>query len=212
MGIQPKMPITLAHRLPVYECSVDAYVKDLVEYLVWTHEEVNKRARALRDELNRSAEGGHGGQIKVGDIVVKRKNEKNRPTGTHRFETLAEHGLFRVTKKLGENTFELERLDGAPLVSQRGQPTPVPAKMLVKCDMPELEFDLDTQVPRRLEVQSKQDHNRWFKGTLETFCVDGRAFIRYDGEPERRLVDLTQEIYRWLVPGQEEPRAVLSLN
>ena len=76
--------------------------------------------------------------------------------------------------------------------------------MLIKCDMPELDFDLETELPRRLEIQDRKDHNRWNKATLERFGVDGRAFIRYDHEVERRYIDLTEEIYRWLVPGTEE--------
>ena len=88
----------------MHEVSVDAYIKDLVEYLVWTHEEVNKKARALRDELNQRCEGGHGGQLAVGDVVIRRKNDKNKPSGTHRFETLSDPNLYRITRKLGENT------------------------------------------------------------------------------------------------------------
>ena len=33
-------------------------------------------------------------------------------------------------------------------------------------------------------------------GTLEKFGADGRAFVRYDGEPERRFVDLINNIRR----------------
>ena len=88
----------------------------------------------------------------------------------------------------------------------------MPAKLLVKLDMPELDFELDTQLPRRLEVQGKRDHNIWHKGTLERFGVDGRAFIRYDGEPERRYVDLTKEVYRWLMPGTEEHQQTVDLR
>ena len=211
-GIQPKMPVTLAHRLPVQEISVDAYVKDLIEYLVTTHEEVNKHAEKLRDDLNRGAIGGHGGVLEVGDIVIRRKNDKNKPQGTSRFETLSEPGLFRITKKLGANTYELEHLDGTPIVNPKGEATGVPADMLVKCDLPELEFDLDTHLPRRLEIQDSKDPTLWNKATLEKFGADGRTFIRFDGEPERRYIDLTQQVYRWLVPGQEEPRAVVKLS
>ena len=88
----------------------------------------------------------------------------------------------------------------------------MPAKQIVKCDMPELDFELDQGCPRRLEVQDREDHNLWHKGTLEKFGVDGRCFIRYDGEPERRYVDLTKEIYRWITAEQEEREPVFNLS
>ena len=98
------------------------------------------------------------------------------------------------------------------VVNLRGEATAIPSKHLVKCDLPELDFDLETQLPRRLEVQDRKDHNKWNKGTLEQFGADGRAFVRFDGEPERRYMDLTGEIYRWLVPGTEEVQAVVDLR
>ena len=213
MGIQPKMPATLAYRLPVYEVGVDEYVKDLLEYLTWTHDQVHERAKELRTELTMKATGGHGGEVTAGDIVLRRKNDKEKPTGTRRFETLAWSELFRVRRKVGENTYELDYLDGSPLVNQFGKDyILVPAKQIVKCDMPELDFELDQGCPRRLEVQDREDHNLWHKGTLEKFGVDGRCFIRYDGEPERRYVDLTKEIYRWITAEQEEREPVFNLS
>ena len=113
---------------------------------------------------------------------------------------------------MGENTFELDNIDGTPLTNQQGEYVKVPSKHLIKCDMPELDFDLTTRLPRRLEVQDKADHNRWHRGTLERFGADGRCFIRYDGENERRYVDLTEQIYRWLVPEKEDVREVLNLS
>ena len=147
----------------------------------------------------------------VGDVVVRKKNDKNKPSGTSRFESLCEPGLYRITRKVGENTYEIASLDGTPVVNMKGEPTAIPAKHLIKCDMPELELEVDGPLPRRLEVQGRRDHNKWYKGTLERFGADGRAFIRFDGEPERRYVDLTKEIYRWLIAGEEEARPVVPL-
>ena len=132
-----------------------------------------------------------------------RKEEISQPKGSTRFEDRRDGELYRISKKLGEGTFELETMDGKPVMQVGGQSKKkVSAEHLIKCDMPELDLNLNEHTPRRVEIMDNADHNVWNLATVERFTADGRAVLRYDKAPNvTRMTDLLQERYRWVQEG-----------
>ena len=125
------------------------------------------------------------------------KNDK--PTGARRFLDRHDGHIYRVRQVVGSKTYTLETLKGEILKDNANQDLKISGEELVRVEMPALELGLEEHQPTRLEVQSDQDHNVWFRGTLDGISPEGKVFIRYDQEPEiRRHVDLTTLAYRWL--------------
>ena len=80
-----------------------------------------------------------------------------------------------------------------------GVPVPVDSSSLIKLDMPELDFGLADNQPRRLEIRDKDDFTLWRGATLEKVLPDSTVLIRYDSERHfTYVVDLTQLCYRWI--------------
>ena len=96
------------------------------------------------------------------------KPYKERPHGTSRFEERTESSIYCIRHAIGENTFELELLDGTLLLGHNDAPVRVCADALVRLDMPELEdLGLADMQPRTLELQDPEDHHVWRRATLE---------------------------------------------
>ena len=198
MGVKPKLPQTLLASLPVESVSVDDYVKSLLQYLVYTHHEVHKKAKELA-EATEGAQRGVGHAYAVGDIVLRRRAPDDQPRGKTRFDSRTDGHLYRIHAVRGKNTYELERIDGKLVLGNNNQPSRISSDMLVYLDMPEFDFDVGEDQPKRLELQDKKDHNLWHKATFEKFLCDGRAMLRYDKRPNAPMpTDLTKERYRWL--------------
>ena len=71
-----------------------------------------------------------------------------------------------------------------------------------KLDMPEFDIELDAQQPRKLEIFD-EDRDEWYRCTLERAAVDGRLFLRFEGEvDDARWMDLTKCRYRWVLEPQ----------
>ena len=198
MGIKPKLPQTLLASLPVESVSVDDYVKSLMTYLVWTHDEVHRQAKELAQETE-GQQRGVGEPYRVGDTVLRRRPRDDQPKGQTRFDLRTDGHLYRIHNVCGKNTYEIERLDGKLVVGNNGMPSKISAELLVKLDMPDFEFSLADDQPTRLEIQDQRDQNIWHKATFEKFLSDGKVILRFDKQPAVTVpLDLTKERYRWL--------------
>ena len=126
----------LVASLPVEEQGVDQYVIDLVQYLEETFRDVKACARELSAEREAERTGSKD-TLNEGDIVLKRKDKHAQPHGSTRFDSRVDGVIYRIHRKVGTNTYELEKLDGTILTNFRSQPVLVAGDLLVKCDMPE---------------------------------------------------------------------------
>ena len=199
-GLDPKLPITLAHKLPVEEVGVDEYVLELMKYLEETYGSMRAHGLELAQKTEGTQRGSSGKPLQVGHYVLRLKNEKDKPRGSRRFEERTDTFIYRIRHSIGENTFELEYLDGTLLLGFDGKPVRVSADVLIKLDMPELQdLGLDTMQPRMLELQDANDHHVWRRATLERVLPDATVVLRYAATPKNtHIVDLTRERYRWL--------------
>ena len=145
--------------------------------------------------MARATEGtqkqGPGAPLEVGDLVLRLKPDATKPKGTHRFEERTESQIFKISRKIGEATFELETLGGDQILGPDGKPVRLDSSSLIKLDMPELEFDLSELQERRFEIRDAEDFSVWKKGTLEKVLPDSTV------EPQRsHIIDLTRHCYR----------------
>ena len=198
MGLQPRLPQTLSGGLPVQDVGVPAYVTGLLKYLEDTYHDIKASAKELASakEADRS---GSATSLAEGMIVLRRKPEKDRPSGSHRFEDKTDGVIYRIHRKNGVNSYELELLDGSLLLGSRGRPALVSGDLLVLCDMPELEVERPPGTFTRIEIQDRVDHNVWRGAVVDKFLADGQVVLRYDDAVEKSIpTDLTKHRYRWL--------------
>ena len=205
-GLDPKLPITLAHKLPVSEVGVDEYVLELMRYLEETYGQVREHSLELARKTEGTQKGKPGQPLKVGDFVLRLKPHKDRPHGTSRFEERTESSIYRIRHAIGENTFELEHLDGTCILGHNDVPARVSADALIRVDMPELsDLGLSDLQPRTLELQDSEDHHLWRRAVLERVLPDAKVVIRYSDTPKAtHIVDLTRERYRWVYDAAPE--------
>ena len=199
-GLDPKLPITLSAGLPVSEIGVDEYIVSLMRYLEDTYGAVRDKGLELARKSEGTQRGSPDQPLKVGDCVLRVKPPKERPHGTSRFEPRTDSSIYRIRHAIGENTFELEYLDGNGVMGPNDYPVRVSADTLIRLDMPELtDLGISDLQPRELELQDHEDHNLWHRARLERVLADGRVVLRYDDRPRTsRITDLTKERYRWL--------------
>ena len=199
-GLDPKLPITLSAGLPVSEIGVDEYILGLMRYLEDTYEAVRDKSLELARKTEGTQRGSPDQPLRVGDFVLRIKPTKDRPHGTTRFESRTDSSIYRIRHAIGENTFELEFLDGTGVMGPNDYPVRVSADTLIRLDMPELEsLGIPDLQPRELELQDHDDHHVWHRARLERVLPDARVVLRYDRHPRTsRIVDLTKERYRWL--------------
>ena len=199
MGVKPRLPQTITSQLPVRAVGIDQYVKDLVQALGDTWRCVRDVGREIAQAREGTASGSGGELLERGDLALRIATGTERPRGSERFQDRYDGAIYRVRRVVGAKTYILETLNGDALCDDLGNEKRISGEELVKCALPELELGLDEQQPRRLEVQSKQDHNLWEKATVDGLSPDGRVFLRYDKAPRNRvLTDLTELAYRWL--------------
>ncbi len=102
MDVKPEMPGTLAWRLPVEAIGVSQYVQELVDYLSLTHERVYQ----LQHELSQKDEGtlkGKAEGLDIGDYVVLRKEGKDKPKGTRKYEGKSFDEIYQIVEITREN-------------------------------------------------------------------------------------------------------------
>ena len=198
MGLQPKLPQVLSGGLPVQDIGVQQYVVDLLRYLEETHRDIKANSRELA-AAREAVRDGSSRPLEEGDIVLRRRPETDRPKGSSRFEDRTDGVIYRVHRRRGQNSYELEYLDGSVVAGARGKTGYVSGDQLVLCDMPELSVERPEGTFTRIEVQDREDHNTWYPADVVKFLVDGRVMLRYDHDGSKTLsVDLTKHRYRWL--------------
>jgi hypothetical protein len=114
--------------------------------------------------------------------------------GPLRFQPRTYPDVYRVSKKLGRNTFTVRSLTDPSEETVFSQP--LHADRLVKIDMPEL--DLDPNQLRKVEIHQPQT-DLWKGYEIERFAADGRVLLRSSLNPvEMTWVDLSTKRYRWV--------------
>ena len=206
-GLKPKLPQTLAAGLPIRDVGVDQYVAELIDYFASTYKEVREKGLELARATEGTLKAGPGSPLSVGDLVLRMKNDKTRPKGSHRFEDRTESPIYKVSRKVGESTVEVETLQGDPMLGPNGLAVRLDASNLIKLDMPELEVDLARHQQRMLELRDHDDFTVWKRAVIEKVLPDSTVVLRYDGDPHHtHVVDLTQHCYRWVYgDGEAEP-------
>ena len=111
-----------------------------------------------------------------------------------RFQSRIHPEVYKIRRKIGRHTFEVEDLtnptDPLPFA------TPINSERLVKLDMPEL--DLDPTQTRTLEILNTE-LDEWIRHKVETYSVDGRVMLREVSNPQVvGWFDLSSLRYRWV--------------
>ena len=149
------------------------------------------------------APGSLDRDLKVGDLVKRRlmrtqQMEKYTEGKPLRFTPTADPVVYRVTKRVGGQSFAYHIVDNMEPSRQLAFAQPVTRASLVKLDMPELE-QLGFKGGQRIELREPKSDD-WRKGTVEKMAVDGRAQIRFDDEPQVKAnVELASCQFRWLL-------------
>ena len=187
---------------PVQEASVDEYGEMLVGYLKTTY----ARVKALMQDAAASAEQTTGGllakELQVGDLVLRRMNPAQHAhaagVGTLRFQRSVESTIYRVTHRIGGQSFAYRVCDHGEPLRKLTFEQPVNGSQLIKLDMPELESSGAT-VGRRIEIYIP-GRAEWRQGTIVNITLDGRAKIRWDDTPGSvDTLEIAKERFRWLV-------------
>ena len=84
-GLKPVLPATMKVKLPVVSVGVDEYVKGLVDALDNMHSEIQRIQRESSEQDLARAKGKATDELQVGDVVMRRKPEKDMPKGRDRF-------------------------------------------------------------------------------------------------------------------------------
>ena len=165
--------------------------------------------RSFEEAANKAEGSGAGrlsGPLKVGDLVLIKREPTATRTGPLRFQPRTYPKVYRVVRG-GPAAFRLQDLhepDKGPPVRN-----PVNAERLVRLDMPEL--TLKPGQPRVLETLEPEGDpvDGWVRWFVEKFAADGMVLLRQVDQPRNKeWVDLSRKRYRWVTPGhggQEAP-------
>ena len=138
-GLVPKMPIAALATQPVKSLDVGEYVKKLREYMVSTYKTV-MQVQSETLEADEGKQVGHLSQeLWPGDTVLVKRETSAKREGPARFQSRTYNGLYRIVRKVGRHTFEVE--DVADKTAEITFMQPVNADRLIKLDMPELGID-----------------------------------------------------------------------
>ena len=191
-GLKPVLPATMKVKLPVVGIGVDEYVKGLVESLENMHGEIQRIQRDASEADLARATGKTTDEIQVGDVVMRRKPEKDMPKGRDRFTGRTDGEMYRVVEKCGVNTFRLESL----LEAGAMVPGSVDASRLLKVDLPTMNFREGQS--RVIEIHNDETDD-WERANLERMAADGRVFVRFEAATARpEWIDLAKKRYRWV--------------
>ena len=134
-------------------------------------------------------------------LTGKRKHVEKIGPVPHRFMSSCYPNVYRITRMLGEHTFEVEDIADpeAPLRFRNR----LSADRLIRLDMPEL--DLHSDQCRVIEVHNPVT-DAWRRAVIEKFSVDGRAQLRWSDDRQiTEWADLTRMRYRWVATRSELP-------
>ena len=203
-GLQPRLPRVVSTQVPIVKAGVSEYVEDLLGYLRETYQSVVRHQRDLReeDEAEARSAGSLSAELHVGDLVMVKLPPTVSRKGPNRFQPRVRDQIWRIKKKFGPHTFELvDSADPAITAEYRYS-----AENLIKVELPEI--PLDPGQRRTVEVYDNTTA-RWRRFRIERFGIDSRVFLTPLRQPldggvhedagPGRWVDLTQELYRWIV-------------
>ena len=194
LGLKPKLPRALDPALFVEHVTVSEYIAKIQEYFKTTFADVDRAQTAAGEAAAEDAPGHLSKEFVVGDLVIVRREPTVNREGPLRFQPRTYPDVYRVSKKLGKNTFTVRSLTDPTEETVFMQP--LHADRLVKIDMPEL--DLDPNQLRRLEVH-QPNTDLWKEFVVERFASDGRVLLRVSSNPSETIwVDLSTKRYRWV--------------
>lgn len=196
LGIKPKLPQSLLGGHSVLDQSTDDYVDKLVKHFREVYAELERKFKEHEEDIMGRGSGAQSAQIKLGDLVLLRREPSVKREGALRFQERVHPDIFRVVGG-GHPTFHLQTV---------GNPEkPVPCKQPVSCvnlirlDMPELELNPDQ--PREIEIlpAGADVVTGWVKYRIERYSVDGSVKARNVERPAKvEWYDLSRERYRWV--------------
>ena len=154
-GMRPKLPSSMLVRHPVQDMTVDEYAESLVEYL----RDMNLRLRAqmqdAADAAEQDAEGPLSRELHVGDLVLRRRNDKQIRQAAGgapaRFTRSVDSDVYRVIRRAAGQGLAYYLANHADPSAELPFSQPVGRKHLIKLDMPELNRD-PTRGPTRVEI------------------------------------------------------------
>ena len=197
LGFRPRLPSSLVSQLPVEEISTDEYVARLGKYFAELHSEITKQFSEHEEDLSGRGKGKQSSELKIGDLVLVRRNPSTRREGALRFQERVWPDIYRIVRG-SHPVFHLTCVGDqtkAPPMKM-----PVNAANLIKVDMPE--FDIDPNQPRELEIQEDPSDPEagWVRYRIEKFAVDGTVLLRNHEHRNRiKWSDLSKCRYRWVM-------------
>jgi hypothetical protein len=193
-GLRPKLPSALDPNQRVEHVNVSEYCTRLRTFFDECYKSVERVQRDVAERNVDEAPGLLSKELEVGDLVLIRVPPTVRLVGPLRFQRKTLPDVYRLTKKITRNTFDVEAITapGAPVSFV----TPIHAERLVKLDMPEL--DLRPNQERYIEIHDNS-LDEWNRYKIERYAIDGRVFIRRESDPnECEWIDLSTKRYRWV--------------
>jgi hypothetical protein len=211
LGIKPRMPLDSLLTAPVAVSRVrpEQYVNDLVAYLKRVHTYVQRQHKLVRDKEQeaRARHMGIGQCIDVGDYVMYRDNRPITDGSSERFRVPWRQVIYQVRDIIHGGSREVPvrscvLCDPATGSTELGFAQPVSVDQLRPVEILPLSQPV-AEGSTRLKIGDKY-------GTVVNQCIDGRVYVRFDGESTDRLFDLSRTNYRWctgpvVVPGPLPP-------
>ena len=207
LGLKFKTPASMLGAVPVEERSVNAYVESLRQYLEEAHAELRRKFESSKEEAEDRKDAKRSGEIKKGDLVLVKKEIERKDPGPSRFKMSTYKEVFRVVAG-GPHAFHVRYVYDP----KKALPFSLPlnAERLIRLDMPELE--LDPAQPRLLQMlePDADPETGWTSWRVERHSPDGLVQLQRLDQPEvREWFDLSEQRYRWLLPGALDARQAL---
>jgi hypothetical protein len=202
MGFNPTIPRMVTADTPLQVVTVTEYSESLQEYFRECYNDVRRIQREILEDRSDEAPGRLRAQLEVGDTVVVKRIGEPRGDVPSRFLPKTIPGFFTISRVVGKNTFDLVPLSGR--TDRVPVKLPVNSERLIKVELPRLDPD-----PKRKVRLERYDaiSNLWSRWRIERVSPDGTVLLRSEDDlTVTSWVDLTQEVYRWVAQGAENPQ------
>ena len=201
LGLKPRMPLDSVLQSPIAPERVSAhdYVRDLVMYLKRVHAYVQKQHKMVRDREQeaRVRHLGTGQVFQVGDYVMYKDSRPITDGSSERFRVAWRDTVYQVHDIVEGGTREVPvrscvLCDPSTGSTELGFTQPVSVDDLKAVEILPVARPV-AEGRTRVKIGEKV-------GTVINQCMDGRVYIRFDGEQIDRLYDLSRTDYQWVLP------------
>jgi len=198
-GLKPRTPLDALVGVPatVKNISTETYVVELVKSLKKIHNFVADQHKRIQEkgQLAKYRQYGPGVGLSVGDYVLVRRPMQHGVS--HRLQDKNFDTVFQVIETHGDGN-EAKAYTLCDLHGKRdglGFSQPVAAERLTPVEMMPLAAPSE-DVPTKILIEERGNRER--EAVITQQAADGKVYIEFSDNNERRCVDLAQCKYRWV--------------